>query len=138
MRNNHPDGLPPDMPTNDSEEIGRKRAFPFELSKDVSAGSEEEKSTKVPYDGRIVGVLLGWPSGTDNGVGVQFRNSSGETFLPRNADEEKYLGFNDFTHLFMVRNDVSEDEEIVAEYKNNDPNNSHFVNCVPFIVEDSE
>lgn len=139
-RHNHfPGDVPDNIPDSPgAEEPGGRRAFPFELSKDVSANSTETKSVDVPYDGRIVGVILGWPDGASNAVGAKLRTTTGQTFVPYNRDNEEFLAFNNFVETFVVRADVSKDETIVAEYKNNDANNSHFINCVPFIVEDAD
>lgn len=128
----------PPAPVNDGEIRGGRRAFPFELSMDVPADGDGQKTLDVPYDGRIVRVLLGWPQNTDNGVGVSLGMETGTNLIPRNAAEETYMAFNDFSQPFTVRQDVDEDDTIVAEFINIDPDNSHFVNCVVEIVEDGD
>jgi hypothetical protein len=128
-----PADTPPDSPASGGE---WRRSFPFELSKDVTSGQTETKSTDMRYDGHITGVLLGWPKNTDNGAGVQLRNETGETYIPRNSDEESYLAFTNFARVFPVSEAVSDGETITAEFVNNDPDNSHFINCVVFVEED--
>lgn len=114
------------------------RAFPFEFSKDVSAGttrdSFETREREVPYDGWIIELVVGWPAGADNGVGVQFRRKSGEVFFPRNK-EDAYIAQDDFQHPYNVCAPVREGEVLVAQYINTDTSNSHFVNVVPTIQE---
>lgn len=118
-----------------SGQRGDPDAFPFELSKNVAADSEDERTLDVPYDGRIQTALIGWGSGANNLVGVQIRTAGGVKLLPRNDDE--YITANDFTYPFSVRTDVNEDDQIVVMFKNIDTNNDHYVNCVLEIVKDA-
>jgi hypothetical protein len=118
----------------DSGQRGGPDSFPFELSRNVGADAEAERTLDVPYDGRIVTALIGWGSGANNLVGVQIRTAGGVKLLPRNDDE--YITANDFTYAFSVRTDVNEDDEIVVLFKNTDTNNDHYVNCILEITKD--
>ena len=117
-----------------SGQRGGPDSFPFELSKLVGADSKEERTLDLPYDGRIVTALLGWPSGANNKVGVQIRTAGGVKLLPRNDDQ--YITANDFTYPFSVRTDVNEDDKIKVIFNNIDASNDHFINCVLEIVKD--
>lgn len=114
------------------------RRFPFEFSNKVPADTdtsdEEIVERPIPFKARVGPVILGWRDGADNAAGVQFRIKNGERFIPRNKEDD-YIGFNDFVHPFGVAFKVEEGDTLVAQYKNNDTQNAHFVNCVAMVEE---
>jgi len=116
------------------DEIGGLNAYPFEMSQNVSAGSDETNELSLPFDGRIRSVVLGWQAGANNKVGVGVRTRTGKELIPRNSDED-YIAADDFTYPFLVREEVSEDDIIVAEFNNTDTTNDHFINVFVEVVE---
>lgn len=112
-------------------------SYPFEMSLDVSASTETSRELTVPYDGRVTKVIIGWPSGANNKVGVGFRTKGGIELIPRNSDED-YIAANDFTHPFDVQTDVAEDDVLVAEFNNTDATNAHFINVFVEIRKDAD
>lgn len=119
-------------------ERGGPRSFPFELSMDVPANTPTTdpvtQTVEVPYDGRVTTVVIGWPSGTDKGVGVKIRDNRGHQYVPYNTDEE-YIAADNFTHPFAVHVDIEEDDELVAEFVNA-TSEDHLVNVFPEISEE--
>lgn len=108
-------------------------AFPVEFSVLVPADTGRDNPTTVtrtmPADVRITTVILGWRDGADGQVGIQFGTESGERFVPRNS-EDQYLAFNDFSHPFTVRTEVSEGTTLRAQMVNLDTTNDHQANAV--------
>lgn len=120
----------------DSSARGGPDAFPFDISNTVAAGATETKELDVPFDGRIIDIVIGWQAGANGNVGVRIDTKDGTKLLPRNSDTD-YIGANDFTYPFTVRRDIDENDVLVAEFNNTDTNNSHFVNVIPEIVKDA-
>lgn len=113
-------------------------SFVYEFSEDVPAGTPIEEPVEierdVPKDGWITSIIVGWPDGADNLVGVGVGTETGETIFPRNK-QDSYVAANDFTQPFDVRMEVSKDDTLVAKYVNNDSANDHFVNVFVTIEE---
>ena len=112
--------------------------FPIEMSHSVPADTGHDAPNRVertPHQTRhveIMGVVIGWPAGAQNAVGVQIRAGGGEKLLPRN-NEDQYIAADDFNHPFRVRFVLDPDEDLVAETVNFDATNAHFVNIIPEI-----
>lgn len=121
---------------NAEEEI--KRSFPLEFSATITSNTPSEDpeiiNRDVPFDGVITDVVIGWPAGADNLVGAQLGLESGERFVPRNKEDE-YIAADDFTHSFSVREEVSEDDTIQAQYVNSDDTFDHFMNMFVTVRE---
>lgn len=111
--------------------------FPIDMSHDVPASTastdEETQTRSFEFEYAIDSVVLGWPSGTNNLVGVQLRLRSGERLIPRN-EEDEFIAADDFTDRFPLKVKVEAGSDIVAHFVNNDNVNSHFVNIIPNIV----
>ena len=107
----------------------------YEFSKDVSANTTETVSRTIQTDALLRHVIIGWPDGANNLVGVKFGTNTGEDYIPRNAEDD-YIAANDFTHPFVILDDVEEDGVLEAEFQNNDSNNSHFINVFAELVEE--
>jgi len=113
-------------------------SYPFEFSTDVPADTENvdpaTTSIDVPFDARVVELVVGWPAGAQGQVGVQFRSESGERFFPRDKQNE-YVATDDFTHAFSLEADVSGGDTLVAQFINKDTTNPHFINVVATLKE---
>ena len=94
----------------------------------------EIEEREIQTDGRINGIVISFPSGTQQAAGVQLRRSSGEKLFPRNPEND-FIGFDDKTQEFDVNVPVSEGEIIEIAYANTDPEEAHFVNGGFFNVE---
>lgn len=114
------------------------RQFPLEFSTDVSSSNNTEDNTaktrrEAPFDAEIVEVVIGWPSGANQLVGVSFGTAAGNQILPRNPEDD-FIAADDFTHPFRVSEEVGEDTVLQAEFLNND-SNDHFINVFATVKE---
>jgi len=114
------------------------REYSLELSHDVSANTnasnpeQEEREIEDPV--LLTGVVVGWPDGADNKAGPRLRDGQSKKLWPRD-DPSEFVGGNDFTNEFPIREVMDEGENVVAEFANNDTNNSHYINVVVNVVE---
>lgn len=118
--------------------MAQHKSFVYEFSTDVPADTPLENPIEVerdvPQDGWITSIIVGWPDGADNRVGVGVGTETGENLFPRNK-EDQFIAANSFTSPFDVRVEVSEDDTLVARYMNHDTDNDHFVNVFVTIEE---
>lgn len=109
-----------------------------EMSNNVPAGTTVESPNvirrEMPFDGRIVSIIVGWPNGANNLVGVQIRRSNGDVLFPANREDD-FIAANDFTAVLPLRKDIGIDEELQAVFANNDGTNDHFVNVILNVEE---
>lgn len=112
---------------------GQFTQYPHEASANVPAdtSSDEPVTRERTIDGpfELVSVIMGWPDGADNFLGIAVKTASGENIIPRNSEDE-YIAANDFTGEFTIRRAFEDDDTLVAEYINNDTGNSHFGNVI--------
>lgn len=111
----------------------------IEMSTDVPANTTTDEpevtDRKAPFDGKITSVVIGWPDGANNIVGVQIRRGNEDVIFPANREDD-YVAANDFTSPFPLRKKIKQDEELQAVFVNLDGTNSHFVNVILNIEED--
>lgn len=111
-------------------------SFQFELSKQVPAGKTVTEEIEVPYDGRADGLMLGFPDGAQQLVGVRlFDGEDGEAYFPRDNNNQ-YFASNDFFNEFKTRFSVEEEDTLVAEFDNTDPDKPHFINVMVTLVRE--
>lgn len=109
--------------------------FVFEFSTSVNANSNTTVE-RTPEEGVVTqGVIVGWPDGANNVVGVQVRTGSGDKLFPRNREDD-FIAANDAWDHFPMRKKIKKNEPIEVEYQNDDPNNGHFVNVIVPLVLD--
>lgn len=126
----------------EEQERLQNRTFLWDFSTEVTADAgnsvpNDEVRITIPYDGIITQLIIGWGEGSNQATGVKFKSATGEKFVPRNDDgDAEFIGMNDHVLPPIPLNvPVQEGEEFIAEYKNNDDQNSHFVNCEAYIRE---
>lgn len=111
----------------------------YEYSRNIPSNSslgDVPVTRTAPFSGKITSIVVGWPDGTANAVGVQLRREdSGGTLFPNNPGSD-VIAANDFTTDFDAGFSVGQGERIIADFINNDPNNSHFVNMIVEFKED--
>lgn len=108
--------------------------FSYDVPADTPTNDPDQILREVPFDGFTTVITVGWPDGTDNGVGVGLYRNAGANIFPWDK-ENQFVAANDFTHAFDLVVPVSEGEELEARYANNDTSNSHFVNAIVTVVE---
>jgi hypothetical protein len=114
--------------------------YPFEMSTTVPADTgrvdPHTVETSIPYPARIIRVLIGYPSGTQQAVGVNVGRLAGEVWYPRGGvDNADFVAFDDRVIEFGPQEKVQEGEPIEANFINNDTNNDHFINVLVFAEE---
>lgn len=113
--------------------------FQLELSTNIPANTMQAEplvvERKLPFNCILSQVVIGWPNGANNLVGIKVRTGEGEKLFPRDPDSE-FVAANGFTGTFPLRETLREGTELEAVLVNNDSSNSHFVNVIPTIVED--
>lgn len=112
--------------------------YPYDYSQVVDAQTfESEAITETfvaPSDGVIRRVVLGWPAGTQQAVGIGLRDADGSSLIPRGPSGANFLAYDDQVLSFAINANVQDDDEIEIRYINND-NNDHFVNVEIFHQE---
>lgn len=128
-------------------DVGEPRAgevVTLELSKNVSKDTTPDnpvtKSTPVPFDGKVIGIVPGWPDGANNVGGISLLHESigGETvdkLFPFN-ESDSYVAANDFTTMFEANFNIESGERLVGRFVNNDESNDHFLNLLVVFEEE--
>jgi hypothetical protein len=114
--------------------------YPFEMSTTVPADvgriDPHTVEISIPYPATIVRVVVGYPAGTQQAVGVNLGRLAGEIWYPRGGvDNAEYTAFDDQVVEFSPNEKVEEGEPIQANFINTDPNNQHFINLLVFARE---
>ena len=90
--------------------------------------SETEVIYEAPFDGEIREVMVGFPDGSDEWVGVQVSHySSGDRIFPPNKQQDQMSG-NDFYKSFKQTYQVEKGDKIVVRYRNYDSSERRIVN----------
>jgi len=90
--------------------------------------SEVEVVYEAPFDGEIREVMVGFPDGSDEWVGVQVSHySSGDRIFPPNKQQDQVSG-NDFYKSFKQTYEVQKGDEIMVRYRNYDSSETRIVN----------
>lgn len=113
--------------------VVQRESWQYDFSQEIPANTQPadnfEITEEIDGDGRITQIVVGWPDGTNQLVGVRVRRSSGEKLFPRNEGSD-YVAMNDFSEDFRLNADVVDGEEIAVEAVNLDESTDHFVNVV--------
>ncbi len=116
--------------------------FPFDFSTSVPEFPEarpEDPLVEVfetPKDGTLTDVLIGYPSGTQQAVGVRLEGVDGESLIPRGPSGAQFVAFDDEVIRFNLNEPIQKNEEITIKFANNDEENPHFVNVLLRVRED--
>jgi len=116
--------------------------FPFDFSTSVPEFPEarpEDPLAEVfetPKDGTLTDVLIGYPSGTQQAVGVRLEGVDGESLIPRGPSGAQFVAFDDEVIRFNLNEPIQKNEEITIKFANNDEENPHFVNVLLRLRED--
>ena len=116
--------------------------FPFDFSTSVPefpAARPEDPLVEVfetPKDGTLTDVLIGYPSGTQQAVGVRLEGVDGESLIPRGPSGAQFVAFDDEVIRFNLNEPIQKNEEITIKFANNDEENPHFVNVLLRVRED--
>lgn len=103
--------------------------FLHNISRNVDENQAEIEERRVWFEGKALYAIISWPPGAEERAGVQIRHGSGEKIAP--GDEESpYLFGDDFAHPFPLNEPIEKGETLVAEFINNDTQNSHLVNVI--------
>ena len=90
--------------------------------------SEEEIIYQAPFDGEIREVMVGFPDGSDEWVGVQVSHyRSGDRIFPPNKQQDQMSG-NDFYKSFKQTYEVEKGDKILVRYRNYDSGQTRIVN----------
>ena len=123
------------------EESGASE-FPFDFSTLVpefpAAGPDDPlvEVFETPKDGTLTEVLIGYPSGTQQAVGVRLEGVDGESLIPRGPSGAQFVAFDDEVIRFNLNEPIQKNEEITIKFANNDEENPHFVNVLLRVRED--
>lgn len=113
--------------------------YPFDFSTSVTAdtpkSNPETATFTAPADGTVRRVILGWPLGTQQAVGIGLDGPDEAALIPRGPAEAEYIGFDDKVLSFNLNEDLQDDDEINIRFINND-SQDHFVNVDIFFQED--
>ena len=116
--------------------------FPFDFSTlvpEFPAAEPDDPLVEVfetPKDGTLTEVLIGYPSGTQQAVGVRLEGVDGESLIPRGPSGAQFVAFNDEVIRFSLNEPIQKNEEITIKFANNDEENPHFVNVLLRVRED--
>ena len=120
-----------DTPDPDAD---RPSEYPFDFSRVVDASTPpnapDTETFEIPYPGRVTDVILGYPAGTQQAVGVAVDGPDGENLIPRGPRDASFVAFDDETLDFGLNELVQKNERITIKYANNDAENDHFLNVI--------
>lgn len=112
---------------------------PYDYSETVPANTPltdpETNTFQAPQDGVVNRIVIGWPEGAQQAVGVGVDGTNQESLVPAGPKDAKYIGLNDKVLEFRVNDDVAKGEEYTIRYANNDQSEAHFVNVLVFLKE---
>ena len=104
----------------------RAESVILDLSCNVAADSEDKTSAEMPFDGWTSAVIIAWPAGCLNRVGVRII-VDGKQMIPQNTG---WIALEDVTiDVAMIRR-VRKNRLIEAEFKNNDIDNPHWISVL--------
>ena len=116
--------------------------FPFDFSTlvpefpDAPPNDPLVEVFETPKDGTLTDVLIGYPSGTQQAVGVRLEGVDGESLIPRGPSGAQFVAFDDEVIRFNLNEPIQKNEEITIKFANNDEENPHFVNVLLRVRED--
>ena len=116
--------------------------FPFDFSTlvpefpDAPPDDPLVEVFEAPKDGTLTEILVGYPSGTQQAVGVRVEGPDGEALVPRGPSGTQFIAFNDEVLRFRVNVPLEKNETITIKFANNDDVEDHFVNVVLLVRED--
>lgn len=115
-----------------------RETLQIEFSTLVPADGSEETKVEMPFNGLAKSITLGFPDGTQQTVGVGlFDDKTGDNYFPSNP-EDRHFAANDFFGTLGITFPFYKDDVIVADFKSNDPEQDHFINCMLEIVSVDE
>jgi len=113
--------------------------YPYDFSRvvpqDTFASDPVTETFVAPYDGTVRRVVLGWPLGTQQAVGIGLTGPSQAALIPRGPADAKYLAFDDKVLSFNLNESLEDDDEITVRFVNNDAQD-HFVNVDIFFQKE--
>ena len=112
-----------------------ERAYDFSQVVE-SASSENDPQTDtfdIPHDGEITKVVIGWPDGAQQAVGVGVSGVDGESLIPAGPTGARYVALNDKVLEFELSDTVSKGEQYNLQFANNDETEDHFINALIFL-----
>lgn len=116
-----------------------ERAYDYsEVVPANTPGNDPKTATfEIPRDGTITRVLIGWPDGAQQAVGIGIDGTDGESLIPAGPKDASYVALNDKVVPFNLDDSVSKEETYTIRFANTDPNNDHFVNVLLFHARDA-
>jgi len=81
----------------------------------------------APHDGTIRRVVLGWPLGTQQAVGIGLNGPDAASLIPRGPKDAEYLAYDDKVLSFNLNESLEDGDEVTIRLVNND-SQAHFVN----------
>jgi len=115
--------------------------YPYDYSRVVEQDTfKSDPATETfvaPYDGTVRRVVLGWPLGSQQAVGIGLTGPSQAAIIPRGPADAEYLAFDDKVLTFNLNESLEDDDEITIRFVNND-SQDHFVNVDIFFQEDDD
>ena len=113
--------------------------YPYDYSRVVEQDTfKSDPATETfvaPYDGTVRRVVLGWPLGSQQAVGIGLTGPSQAAIIPRGPADAEYLAFDDKVLTFNLNESLEDDDEITIRYVNND-SQAHFVNVDIFFQKE--
>lgn len=81
----------------------------------------------APHRGTVRRIILGWPLGTQQAVGIGVRGPDRDALIPRGPKDARFIAYDDEVLSFELNESVNKNDTITIEFVNNDTE-SHFVN----------
>jgi|APHM01.1.fsa_nt_gi hypothetical protein len=109
--------------------------YPYDFSGVVPGSTLRDdpqiETFNAPADGVIRRVVLGWPAGTQQAVGIGLDNPDNQSLIPRGPKDAQYLAYNNEVLSFDVNQSINDDSDVQIRFVNNDTTR-HFVNVEIF------
>jgi len=113
--------------------------YPYDFSRvvpqDTFSSDPATETFVAPHDGTVRRVVLGWPLGTQQAVGIGLTGPSQAALIPRGPKDAEYLAYDDKVLSFNLNESLEDDDEITIRFVNND-SQDHFVNVDIFFQKE--
>jgi hypothetical protein len=109
--------------------------YPHDFSQVVEPntlrGDPDSAEFIAPHDGTVRRIILGWPLGTQQAVGIGVRGADRDALIPRGPKDARFIAYDDEVLSFELNESVNKDDSLTFEFVNNDTE-GHFVNVDVF------
>ncbi len=115
--------------------IGGRNELPLYSDAIIDPGEKDEDSVKIPKDGKLIKVILTFPQGSNQSVGIGVKGVDGESLVPFGPAGYNYVALSGDSVTFNFDYDVQKGESLTVKYVNNrDPDRGDEFTAFPSAI----